>query len=137
MAKKEVISSVTQLMSAYRKHYNSSKAEKEDISHFLLLFYAVECGVKAQYLKDYNGKTTDDFTTLPTKKKYGHGHHILDWLKELNIPATVGHFKDDENRPLFDLHERLRYGVFSERLEKDQIAFLKKIAAGLHQSLNS
>ena len=134
----EVKSSLTQLISAYQKHYKYSKiGNKEEISHYLLLFYSVECGIKAQYLKDYNGKTTEDFINLPTRKQYGHGHDILKWLKELKIPALIGDYKDNESRPIIQLHERLRYGVFSPQFEKEQIVLLKKIASFLTESLNS
>ena len=137
---KEVISTLTQLIDAYKKHHKHSKTEnKEEISHYLLLFYAVECALKAQYLKDYNGKTTEDFVTLPTKQQYGYGHDILKWSKELKIPANVINFEEKPNapRPLIKLHERLRDGVFSPKLEQDQIAALKSIANHLKDSLNS
>ena len=140
----EVISTLEQLKTAYRKHYKHSKIDKPDISHCLLLVYAVECGLKAQYLQDNNGKSTQDFTSLPVSKKYsndhkyGHGHSILEWVKEIKMPATIiGTFKDDDTRPLKQLHERLRYGVFSPNLEKPQIDLLNKIAKALHFSLNS
>ncbi|MEY4905086.1 MAG: hypothetical protein RLZZ292_2901 [Bacteroidota bacterium] len=137
---KEVISTLTQLIDAYKKHHKHSKTnKKEEISHYLLLFYAAECALKAQYLKNYNGKTTEDFLRLPINQKYGHGHDILKWAKELNIPATVVKFKEkpDAARPLIQLHERLRYGVFSLRLEKEQIDALKNIVDHLKDSLNS
>jgi hypothetical protein len=134
----EVISTVEQLKTAYRKHYKYSKVDKQDISHCLLLVYAVECGLKAQYLQDHNGKTTQDFTSLPVGRKYsndhkyGHGHSILDWVRELKIPANIiDTFKDDDKRPLKQLHERLRYGVFSPNGEKAQIDLLTKIAEAL------
>ncbi len=96
------ISSLTQLIDAYKKHHKHSKTEnKEEISHYLLLFYAVECALKAQYLKKYTGKSTKDFITLPIGKQYGHGHDILKWIKELGIPASVVNYKEKPGRILY------------------------------------
>ena len=132
MAKTEVISKVTQLISAYNKHYKYSKIPQEQISHHLLLFYAVECGLKAEYLKTQGAQSTADFINSFPNNKYGHGHNILEWVKELKLPASIGSFTDNNNPlPLIQLHERLRYGTFSSVKEKDQIIILKNIAVAL------
>ena len=128
----DVVSRVTQLISAYQKHHKYSEIPQKQISHHLLLFYAVECGVKALYLEENNGQSTADFVNFFPNKKYGHEHSILDWVKELNIPANiVSGFTDDHKLPLVQLHQRLRYGTFSPVLEKNQIIFLKNIAVAL------
>lgn len=136
----EVHSKVSQLIAAYQKHHKCSQIEKEQTSHQLLLFYAVECGLKAQYLMNYNRQSTEDFTNLMpiNNEKYGHGHDILSWVKSLNMPATIiGDFKDNNKHPLKQLHERLRYGVNMPQDDKKQVVLLKRIADALKESLNS
>ena len=129
----DVKSTLTQLIKAFKIHGNNSIASKEEISHLLLLFYAVECGLKAKYLKEFNGNSTSDFESL-LAKKYGHGHNIWQWVIELKMP-NMG-FKNDNNRPISQMHERLRYGSYNETaLEISQKNFLKSITAVLKKEL--
>jgi hypothetical protein len=130
----DINSTLSQLIFAFKTHGKNSRT-KEDISHWLLLFYCVECGLKAKYLKGFNGLTTDDFESLPIKKKYGHGHDLSAWIKELKIP-NVGYIDDKNNRPIVRMHERLRYGTFtSASLEQSQINFLKAMLNHLSKQL--
>jgi hypothetical protein len=134
----EVTPTLNQLRNAYKEHFNCSQAEKEKISHHLLLCYAVECGLKAQYLHEQfclPTDTTAEFTRL-LGKPHGHGHDILRWSKDIKLPNLAEtEFQQDSARPLIELHQRLRYGMFSQNLEKQQIMFLKTIAKLLKQAL--
>jgi len=131
----EVTSTLTQLVKAFKTHYKYSVSTKEEMSHILLLFYAVECGLKAKYLKEFNGTSTADFETLPVLKKYGHGHNLWQWAVELKIP-NMGFKNDDKNRPISQMHERLRYGSYNETtVENVQKKFLKDIMVLLKKEL--
>ena len=124
---------LTQLVGAFRKHYAFSLNEDE-ISHILILFYAVECGLKANYLKKYNRLNTDDFEILPVNRKFGHGHDLIAWVKDLKIPA-LGYIDDRKNKPIVQMHERLRYGTYSPKTEKSQVEFLRNLSAYLKKVL--
>ncbi|WP_160715078.1 hypothetical protein [Chitinophaga solisilvae] len=124
---------LTQLIGAFKKHYAFSSKD-DQISHLLILFYAVECGLKAKYLKKYNRLNTDDFETLPVNKKYGHGHDIYAWVKDLKIPA-LGYIDSRTNKPLVQMHERLRYGTYSAGTENLQVKFLRDLSLYLKKEL--
>ncbi len=127
----EINSTHTQLIGAFKKHHKFSQVEPEHISHYLLLFYAVECGLKAKYLKENGGNSTKDFETLPISKRHGYGHDIVEWQKLLRIP-NFGYSDDSDERPIKQMHERLRYGAFNlSQKEKSQIKFLKDLATEL------
>ncbi|MEY4934560.1 MAG: hypothetical protein RIS64_919 [Bacteroidota bacterium] len=142
----DIHSGVSELVKAARKHYKFATVDiaKEDISHNLLLVYAVECGLKAQYLRKHSKISTAAFIDLPSfkvdNKKYGHEHDIMKWVKELSLPAHVkGSFRDSGNYPLESLHQRLRYGIVLRGRDmdsqKEQIAFLKRIMEALIENL--
>jgi len=123
----DVHSTVSQLTNAYKKHYRYSKEDKEEISHLLLLFYAVECGLKSFYLKERKLNNTSDLENDLKKGKHGYGHDIWEWHKLLKLPKQG--YADEVNRPIVQMHQRLRYGCFSKTLkENEQIKFLKDIA---------
>ena len=131
----EVISTLTQLVNAFKRHSKFSETKQQENSHLLLLFYAVECGLKAKYLKDNKSLTTKDFINLPIAKKHGHGHDLWEWIKVLKLPKFAYH-DDKNNRPIVQMHERLRYGAFSKAdVEKEQIKFLKEIAHHLKNEI--
>ena len=122
----DVNSSLTQLVGAYKKHLKFSQTDKkEEISHYLLLFYAVECALKAKYLKDKNSNSTEDFRLLGLSK-HGYGHNLLEWQKALKMPNFW--YSEDVNMPIVQMHERLRYGTFgNSQKEQDQVKFLKDL----------
>lgn len=132
----EIISTVSQMVSAFKKHYKISSpvGSTQEHSHLLLLFYAVECGLKAKYLREYNALNTSAFNALPVGKKYGHGHNIWEWVKALKLPDNG--FMDDKNVPILQMHEKLRYGTFSTgTIGNKQITFLKYLASILNKGL--
>lgn len=66
-----------------------------------------DTNVKTQYLKTQNAQSTADFINFFPNKKYGHEHNILEWAKELNMPANiVSSFKDNNRFPLVQLHAK-------------------------------
>ena len=130
----EVVCTLSQMISAFKTHNKISNATPEEFSHTLLLFYAVECGLKAKYLKQFNGLKTTDFATLPVAKKYGYGHDIWEWVKMLKLPANG--YNDERSYPIVQMHERLRYGAFSKNvMGSKQVDFLKYLASILKKEL--
>ena len=130
----EVVSTLSQLTHAFKTHLKVSQVQKEEISHLLLLFYATECGLKARYLRSYLGRDTSDFPNLPVGKKFGHGHDLWLWIRELKI-ANFG-FTNNPDRPISQLHEQLRYGTFSNTaFAEKQIKFLRDLSLHLKDKI--
>jgi len=51
----------------------------------LLLFYAVECGLKAAWLTRNRLRDTSEIEPLLKQK----GHDLMYWITELRLPATI------------------------------------------------
>ena len=51
----------------------------------LLLFYAVECGLKAAWLTRNRLRDTSEIESILKQK----GHDLIFWTKRLNLPATI------------------------------------------------
>lgn len=129
----KIDSTVEQLIHAYKKHYKNSKVEKEDISHQLLLFYAVECALKAKFLKDNRQKSTACFEAMGMAQ-HGYSHDIAALQKLLKLPEFG--YKDTPHTPIKHMHQKLRYGLFgSTQPEKEQVKFLKELAAHLKNEI--
>ena len=108
-------------------------------SHRLLLFYAIECGLKILLLKKIKGNTTEDFVN---HKKLGelsgkYGHNIKYMLKYLgygqfslpDLPCQNG-----QKAPPTEYNQVWRYGIESDNTVQDKIEKeLLKIAAWLER----
>ncbi|MDT7520118.1 hypothetical protein RAE19_15620 [Rhodoferax sp. TBRC 17660] len=70
--------------------------------HRLLMFYAVECGLKAVWLKRRNRDLFDEADIKRT------GHNLRDLLKELNVGSDLSLPND------FQLEKPMRRGQFGE-----------------------
>ena len=80
MDKKTVHSTINQLVNAYRLHLKASNQSPIQNSSARLLFYAVECGLKARYLGIKRLNSTEDLIRyFSSKKPYGHNHDINKW----------------------------------------------------------
>ncbi len=97
-----------------------ASAERErphDIdSAALLLFYAVECGLKALYMQQNNLKVTDEERGI-SRSARSYGHNIRALLHALNVPrASIGlppQVIVERTAQIGDalvLHEAWRYG---------------------------
>jgi len=85
-------------------------------SYHLLLFYAVECGLKGIWLTRQNLQRTDQIgdDTLLSQD----GHNLLRWIKELRLPARLAgsppHFRLASGGAHWDIgnaHQAWRYGT--------------------------
>jgi hypothetical protein len=78
----------SELRQSFHAHLNFVMAQSnQNSSCYLLLFYAVECGLKSIWLKKNNLTGTDRIQdqTLLTKD----GHNFAIWIKELRISSTI------------------------------------------------
>ena len=141
--------SVSDLRKAFNAHWSVVKAQpKKDISCHLLIFYAVECGLKSIWLKRNNLTGTDKIADQTLLTKYGHNFSI--WIKELRLPATIaGKYPDYDKIPSFSLarggsswdvgkaHQAWRYGVqMNAKDEKVLIEWLESICTWIQDNID-
>ncbi len=103
---------ISELRNSFRRHNQEDLATAE--CRKLLLFYAVECGLKALVLEHLKLKSTDDLKDVLGKS----GHDLHYWAKALKMPAThFGKWKTFRIRGAPDhlsanrAHEAWRYGI--------------------------
>ena len=98
---------------AYRSHkrlWDNQKTVPSD-SHKMVLFYAVECGLKYCYMRKEKIECTE--TSGNSKKSVtSFNHKFSDLLSELQINATVPDIKKKGQRDIYadELHQVWRYG---------------------------
>lgn len=124
---------------AYRAHKNAIKRldSTQYGPYHLLLFYAVECGIKTVLLREFNA---DCFDSLSDEAKIGHD--IKSGLRILRIDSTFS-LKDltkkrDSNRkyPPGQLNQAFRYGVHLNKNELMQfIQTMKEILDWLEKEI--
>jgi hypothetical protein len=73
-----------ELQKAWREHRQAANVVSVTNSHRLLLFYSVECGLKAVFLKRYNYTRTDEWDNLKFIQ-----HNINRLLDELLAGRTL------------------------------------------------
>jgi hypothetical protein len=109
-----------ELTRAWRELSSASKPSPENIRlnpHRLLMFYAVECGLKAIWLRRQSR------TLFETTEISRIGHDLRQIIKELNIGSALslsesfrlptalrGHVQLSRNGKFGDLHQAWRYG---------------------------
>lgn len=136
-----------ELQKAFRTHYSESKKIKEGISCNLLLFYAVECGLKSLYMKKLKltstAKIRDD--TLLSKS----GHDLSIWFKYLNITASEADkykltksldffrlIRDGSQWQVEEAHQAWRYNVgMNPTDEKILVEWLKNICTWIEEKI--
>lgn len=128
----------TELKKAFWHHKNSSE-DCTSPSSYLLLFYAVECGLKSVYLYRTNLKTTDD---IPDKLR--QSHNLINWAEEMGLPPSIAsantsfHLKKDRRRSweIRRAHEAWRYGVVIDQNDETQLVnWLKQVAQWIEENI--
>ncbi len=79
----ETMTTISQreLARAFGQHFSVYKdVQTQNSSHYLLLFYAVECGLKAVLMRRRNAQDTDQLGA-----EYNFGHDLNLALKELRV----------------------------------------------------
>jgi len=124
----DVDAGFSELEQAFKAH--SRAAEKgTSPSHLLLLFYAVECGLKSKILRYQN------FNRISQKGKEIETHDLRDLSLMLRLPASLTNpeassfrLKSGSSRPIEHAHQAWRYGVaINEEDQKKLLRWLKKI----------
>lgn len=118
-----------------------AQSNKSSSSH-LLMFYAVECGLKSIWLKRNKLIGTDRIQdqTLLTKD----GHNFAIWIKELRVPPTIGNkipdFHLDRGGSSWDIgkaHQAWRYGVrMKSEDEKAVVEWLENLCDWIKEKIN-
>jgi len=117
-----------ELRHAFEQHTKLAKNGTSP-SHYLLLFYAVECGLKSIFLnKNPNYANTNNIPQF-------HGHDLERWIKDSTIPANaIGatpkiHLQTNNSScSIKDTHQAWRYGiVLSPTDEQKLVNWLKQI----------
>jgi hypothetical protein len=125
------------LRAAYADQRDSSGHLGNSTSAYLLLFYAVECGLKAELMNQRGLRGTDELESSERT------HDLRHLAKLLNLPAdVVGALRkyrrhiDAPGVPVGELHEAWRYGA---RLraddESDAVSSLRRLSDWCHSSL--
>ncbi len=116
---------VSELRNAFWQH-----TDMREQSQYLLLFYAVECGLKAEYLRRMRLRTTEEIGDEELR-----GTHDLRRLaKELRLPANLISDlsfllqKDKSRWQINKAHEAWRYGlaILSEKSLEAQLRDLQQ-----------
>jgi hypothetical protein len=100
--------------------HSSASVDKDSISYNLLLFYAVESGLKAIYLNNTRLQTTNEI--VDKKLWSGGGHDLNIWIKEIKMPASdIGHcrnfklkrdkFQMTQSCSICHAHQAWRYSI--------------------------
>ena len=132
---------ISELQKAFRHHKNSSE-ECTAPSSYLLLFYAVECGLKSVYLYRNNLNTTDDIRDTALRQS----HDLVNWVEKLNLSPSMTrvnidfHLKRDRHpRPSWQIaraHEAWRYGVVIDQNDETQLVnWLKQVAQWIEENI--
>lgn len=132
----------TELTKAFRTHGRLAKAGSTS-SHLLLLFYAVECGLKALYLHNNGLLTTND---IPDERLQG-SHDLWQYVVALRLGAHLAspppqfHLERDGARSVHTYgvvraHQVWRYGIsIRARDRQGLVGWLSKLRDYLKDEL--
>lgn len=140
---KKIHVGVNELRQAFHAHRQSAAAAQiKPISAYLLLFYAVECGLKSIWLKQNKLQTTEQIpdSTLLSKD----GHNLDRWVKELKISASqVGATPDfylkkgGSSLKIEKAHQAWRYNIrIKPEDEKVLVEWLNSICNWIKENIN-
>ena len=126
----------SELKKAFRQHKNCSE-ECTAPSSYLLLFYAVECGIKSILYRD--SKLKDH----ASDKQLYQSHDLIALVKELKLPTsmtnvnTTFHLKKDrQSWEIRRAHEAWRYGVVIDKNDETQLVnWLKQVAKWIKENI--
>ncbi|WP_156926965.1 hypothetical protein [Azospirillum halopraeferens] len=120
--------------------FEAADAEVDDDSRGLLLFYAIECGLKALYM-DLHKLARASAANAQAVPARSFGHRIDDLIAALRIPmhripSRPPHLqlRGGGSVHVSDLHEAWRYG---EKIvvHADAVAWLRQVASFVREEL--
>ena len=113
----------SELEKAFRKHTGVA-GNNDSSSHYLLKFYAVECGLKAIYLRRNNLNTTERISD----ERLRQSHDLAEFVKKLKLPAAVtqtnSNFRlrrDKSSWSVDKLHQAWRYGILIDGSDEQKL----------------
>jgi hypothetical protein len=112
---------VGHLRKAFQRHRQPSLQQKQ--GRILLLFYAVECGLKAAWLTRNRLRDTSAMEARLKEK----GHDLGVWARELRMPAVIANgrtsfrLRDGSSFTLEVAHQAWRYGVDVDPADEDEL----------------
>lgn len=129
---------IEDLKHAFRSHHRASnRCGMDTCSGRLLLFYAVECGLKVLIMKEHGVhsiKHAQQHEKLTGIFQGSHGHNIRklrSCLRETSLPHDIPHTLDSNK-----VHERWRYGMRNATDDKTLADLLQIYAARIEEDLN-
>ena len=126
---------------AFRQHARMAK-DGDSTSHYLLLFYAVECGLKSVYLRRrYPSRGT---IASISDERLRASHDLALWIKELRLPAFIAgtnpNFRLERDRSSWSVdkaHQAWRYGVVIEvQDEQSLVCWLDNIRRWIEENIS-
>lgn len=122
------------LVVAYKAH---KKVVGDTCTHHMVLFYAVECGLKAVVCSSlYGGRPKTISDIVLSNGASATTHRLNELVRHLKLPASIGRCPDVKVASRGDLisiqhgdiHQAWRYGVkIDATTEAAAIAWLKKM----------
>jgi hypothetical protein len=114
-----------ELEKAFRKHITLCESGGTS-SHFLLLFYAIECGLKYLYLRENRLTSTGDIQDQGlTNDKDCSGHDLGKWAKAAKISAPEGGFGsiriNNDKWSVCKTHQAWRYGAIINQDDEGKV----------------
>lgn len=129
-----------ELKRAFLVHSNAS-VDKDSLSYHLLLFYAVESGLKSIYLRWNKIFTTEKIID----EKFTKSHNLSEWVQKLYLPASVSGpcpgFKltrnnKQESYDASQVHQAWRYGIkIDENDQQKLFKWLDTISAWIKENI--
>lgn len=126
---------LSNLKSAFNRNSQASEARRTPTnasSFYLLLFYAVECGLKHIYLRRNHLRTID---SIPDDN-LRNSHDLEQWVQELHLPRSIVgkipsvRLQNNTPCPIRKTHQAWRYGMdLQADDERAFVAWLK----GIHE----
>jgi hypothetical protein len=130
----------SELRRAFRQHARTAKND-DSTSHYLLLFYAVECGLKSVYLRRWHppGGTMASISD----ERLRISHDLALWVKELRLPASIAgtnsNFRLKRDRSSWSVdkaHQAWRYGIVIEvQDEQSLVHWLHNIRTWVEENI--
>jgi len=119
-----------EIQKSYRRHKSiwisaSTAKSRPNDSHKMVLFYAVECGLKFFYMKKLGLRKTDQGNITD------FGHNLNELLKSLKgFSQKLPQVEDEDENQISpeDVHQAWRYGKkLNDKKEMQFVNMLKKI----------
>jgi hypothetical protein len=142
MTKNRIDVSRDELRKAFLKHYKIGRIDKSP-SHNLLLFYAVECGLKSLYIRKCKCNNTRGIEESITS----NGHNLAYWLKALTLSAQVTEVRDPKfrllrdgrtgsERPISVAHQAWRYGALIDNDDENRLLiWIKSVSEWIEREI--